>query len=127
MATQLEVLRLVAPEFAAVDDNTVQAMLDLAPLIIDPEMYPENVRGLALVYQACILLSQRKASESGTASSSGTLIREKEGDLERQFSSGTSSKSGTPAKNQYQIMLDRLSVNISMGGITRMFDIIPSI
>jgi len=127
MATQLETLRIVAPEFAGESDVTVQAMLDLAPLIIDPLLYAENVRGLALVYQACILLSQRSASASGTASVSGSLVREKEGDLERQFSAGSSSSSKTSGKNQYEIALDRLSVNISMGGITRMFDVIAPI
>jgi len=126
MATQLEILRLVAPEFAAVDDATVLAMLDLAPLITDPQLYPVATRDLAMVYQACILLAQRSASASGTASTGGTLVREKEGDLERQYSSSTSSN-GTMAKNQYQLMLDRLSLHITMGGITRMFDIVPSI
>lgn len=121
MATQLETLRLIAPEFASIDDVTVQAMLDIAPLIIDPMMYSEDVRGLALVYQACILLAQRQASESGTASASGDLVREKEGDLERQFSAGSSS-SGAPAKNQYELMLEKLSMNISSGAMTRMAD-----
>lgn len=122
MATQLETLRLVAPEFASVDDVTVQAMLDIAPLIIDPMLYFESVRGLALVYQACILLAQRDASASGTASSGGTLVREKEGDLERQFSSSTNSNTGEAAKNQYELMLAKLSMNISSGAITRMAD-----
>ena len=127
MATQLETLRLVAPEFSAESDVTVQAMLDLAPLIIEPLLYAESVRGLALVYQACILLSQRSDSAAGIAGMSGNLISEKEGDLERRFSAGTTSKSKTASKNQYEIMLDRLSMNISMGGITRMFDVIAPI
>jgi len=127
MATQLEVLRIVAPEFASVSDETVQGMLDLAPLFISPELYPVESRGLALVYQACILLLQRQSSESGT-SGGGDLIREKEGDLERQFSSSqTKSNNHFGGASIYQNMLDRLSMNISMGVITRMFDIIPSI
>lgn len=120
MASQLETLRVVAPEFASVTDVNVQIMLDIAPLIIDPYAYAENIRGLALVYQACILLSQSAASASGVASYAGNLTREKEGDLERQFSMG-SGKSGT-SKNQYELMLDRLSMNASMGAITRMAD-----
>lgn len=126
MATQIETLRIIAPEFASVDDVTVQAMLDLAPMIIDPMLYAEDVRGLALVYQACILLAQRKASEAGTASMSGELTMEKEGDLSRSYSAGTTSgKFG--ASNQYQLMLDRLSMNISGGGITRMADWVPDL
>lgn len=124
--TQLATLRLIAPEFASESDVTVQAMLDLAPLIIDPLLYSEDVRGLALVYQACILLAQRKASESGMASIAGELKMEKEGDLSRSYSAGTTSgKFG--ASNQYQLMLDRLSMNISGGGITRMADWVPSL
>ena len=118
MPTQLETLRLIAPEFAAVDDTTVQAMLDLAPLITDPMLYPENVRDLAMVYQACILLAQRSASENGTASYAGDVKMEKEGDLTRSFGSGSSS-SLLGSKNQYEIMLDRLSLAIGFGGVTR--------
>lgn len=119
--TQLTTLRLIAPEFASVDDVIVQAMLDLAPLFIESSLYPVETRDLALVYQACILLAQRAASSNGTASAGGTLVREKEGDLERQFSAGTSTN-GAPAKNQYELMLAQLSMNISSGAITRMAD-----
>jgi len=127
MATQLETLRLVAPEFSSVNDVTVQALLDMAPLFISQDLYPVESRDLAIVYQACILLLQRQSSESGT-SGGGDLIREKEGDLERQFSSSqTKSNNHFGGASIYQNMLDRLSMNISMGGITRMFDIVPSI
>lgn len=118
MATQLETLRLIAPEFASVDDVTVQAMLDIAPLIIDPLLYSEDVRGLALVYQACILLAQRSASAEGTASIAGDVTMEKEGDLQRSYSAGSSS-SMLGSKNQYELMLDRLSLAIGFGGVTR--------
>jgi len=118
MATQLETLRLIAPEFASVDDVTVQSMLDLAPLIIDPLLYSEDVRDLALVYQACILLSQRSASAEGTASIAGDVTMEKEGDLQRSYSAGSSS-SMLGSKNQYELMLDRLSLAIGFGGVTR--------
>jgi len=118
MATQLETLRLIAPEFASVDDVTVQAMLDIAPLIIDPLLYSEDVRGLALVYQACILLAQRSASSEGTASIAGDVTMEKEGDLQRSYSAGSSS-SLLGSKNQYELMLDRLSLSIGFGGVTR--------
>lgn len=125
MATQLEALRLIAPEFSGEPNETVQAMLDLSPLIIDPMMYAEDVRGLALVYQACILLSQRKSSAAGTGSMSGELTMEKEGDLQRSYAGGMSDRFG--GKNQYQLMLDRLSLNLSMGGITRMADLVPAL
>lgn len=116
--TQLTTLRLVAPEFASVNDVTVQAMLYLAPLIIDQLLYSEEVRDLALVYQACILLAQRNASAEGTASIAGDVTMEKEGDLQRSYSSGSSS-SMLGSKNQYELMLDRLSLSIGLGGVTR--------
>lgn len=126
MESQLDTLRLVAPEFAAVDDSTVENMLQLGALVIDPMAYPENTRGLALVYQACILLSQRSASANGTAGTAGDLTSEKEGDLSRSFAVGAS-KDRFGSKNQYELMLDKLSLNISMGGITRMADAVPSL
>ena len=68
MATQLEVFRLVIPEFASTSDSDVQAFLDIAPLIIDPMKFSEDARGLALVYQAASLLYQKKQSASGESS-----------------------------------------------------------
>lgn len=117
MATQLETLRLLAPEFASVLDADVQKTLDIAPLIIDPLLFPEDQRGLALVYQACVLLSQRSASANGTAGN-GDITSEKEGDLSRSYAISKSDRFGS--KNQYQLMLDRLSMNIGMGAMTRM-------
>lgn len=126
MASQLETLRLVAPEFASVDDATVQNMLDLSALIISPMVYADNIRGLALVYQACILLAQRQSSASGLASVAGDLTMEKEGDLQRSFSAGNGGDQ-FGAKNQYELMLSKLSQNVSMGGLTRMADLVPGL
>lgn len=105
MATQLEIFRLVAPEFAAVTDIDVQKFLDLAPLFINPLAYPEESRGLALVYKAASLLYVKSQSESGE-NTGGILIREKEGDLERAWSvDGNASKS---SGNAYDDLLDQL-------------------
>jgi hypothetical protein len=125
--TTLTTLRLIAPEFASVDDATVQAMLDLAPLLIDVNLYAANVRDLAVVYQACILLSQRKASEDGFASASGDLIMEKEGDLSRSYSSGDGNSDRFGSDNQYELCLKRLGMNAMLGGITRMANDVPAL
>lgn len=109
MATQLEVFRLVIPEFASTSDSDVQAFLDIAPLIIDPLKFSEDVRGLALVYQAASLLYQKKQSANGD-SSGLDLTMEKEGDLQRSF--GKSSTSGT-TKDIYLQMLDKLSLSFA--------------
>jgi len=115
MATQLEVVRLIGPEFAAVPDATVQNFLDLAPLYIDPERIPEDRRGLALALQACILMLSQSESASGQ-SHGGTITREKEGDLERSY--GFSSSADAAArKNIYEKQLDALYAGILGGNI----------
>lgn len=106
MATQLEIIRLMAPEFASVSDTDVQKFLDLAPLYIDPERVPEDRRGLVLALKACSLMFMQGESASGQ-SHGGTLIREKEGDLERAFGGGGSSTYGG-VKNIYEQQLDAL-------------------
>lgn len=126
MASQCETLRLVAPEFDSEDEFVVENMLSLAALVIDPMAYPENTRGLAIVYQACILLSQRAASANGTAGATGDLTMEKEGDLQRSYAAGKSA-GRFGSKNQYELALDKLSLNLSMGGITRMADLVPAL
>jgi hypothetical protein len=116
MATQLEIVRLIAPEFAAVSDEDVLAFLDLAPLYIDPELVPEDRRGLALALQACILMSMQAQSSTGSATA-GPVTREKEGDLERSY--GYSSNStAEERKNGYQKQLDALYRGIIAGSIT---------
>ena len=121
MATQLETFRIIAPEFASSPDQTVQNFLDLAPLFIDPMLYPEDKRGIALVFQAASLMYQQKQSITG-ASNGGQLVREKEGDLERQYGSrSSSSTSKMIPRNIYLQQLDMLSLGITGAGImTRM-------
>lgn len=109
MATQLEVFRLVAPEFALVSDEDVQKFLDLAPLFINPLAYPEESRGLALVYQAASLMFKQKQSSSGD-SNGQALIREKEGDLERAWSAGSSSSRSGSDENIYDGLLAKLGL-----------------
>lgn len=114
MATQLEILRLVAPEFASISDADVQKFLDMAPLFIDPMKYSEATRGLALVYQACSLLLQQSNSSSGSSSGLDVTM-EKEGDLQRSYGRpGISSKNGV-VKDIYMQQLDALSLQFAGG------------
>ena len=123
MATQLEILRLVAPEFAAVADIDVQKFLDLAPLFIDPLRYPEESRGLALVYQAASLLYKQAQSSSGE-NTGGILIREKEGDLERAWAVGGNAKKSSG--NAYDDLLAQLWLGIFGASImTRYGTVVP--
>lgn len=126
MPSRCEILRLVAPEFAGVDEFDIEGLMEIAQVVIDPQAYPENVRDLAIVYQTCILLSQRAASANGTAGATGDLTMEKEGDLQRSYAAGKSA-GRFGSKNQYELALDKLSLNLSMGGITRMADWVPAL
>lgn len=122
MATQLETLRLVAPEFAAVSDTDVQAFLDLAPLFINPLLYSVESRGLALVYEACSLMLQRNQSASGDSSGLDVTM-EKEGDLQRSYGRSGVSNARTSVKNIYDQKLDELSLQISGGCIMTRYGI----
>lgn len=119
MATQLEVFRIVAPEFSGELDATVQAFLDLAPLYINPEIYPVESRGLALVLKAASLMYQRKRSASGS-SSGGAILEEKEGDLMRKY--GATGKNGETL-DIYEQQLRELSAGTvaGMGILTRVY------
>ena len=118
MASQLEVFRILAPEFSAESDITVQSFLDLAPLYIDPQIYPTESRGLALVLKAASLMTARGMSQSG-ASGGGVVTEEKEGDLTRKYS--TNSRSKITSDNIYEQQLNALTLGIvGMSVRTRM-------
>jgi hypothetical protein len=112
MASQLETLRLLAPEFAAVNDTLVLQFLGLAGLHMNPEAFPENVRGLALVYKAASLLHDRGLTSSGV-NTSAFVTSEKEGDLERTYKElrGASSLS---LRNGYEQKLSELFPQFGM-------------
>ena len=112
MATQLETLRLLAPEFASISDAEVQKFLDLAPLFIDPLKYSIETRGLALVYQACSLMYQQKQSTSGDSSGLDVTM-EKEGDLQRSYGRPGVSNSKGGAKDIYMQQLDMLTLQFA--------------
>lgn len=90
MATQIEIFRFIAPQFAAVSDEDVQIALDLAALFISVEAYPLGSRDLALALKAASILFVQAQSASGDGTNK-VVTREKEGDLERSYSSSSSS------------------------------------
>ena len=122
MATQLETLRLIAPEFASTSDTDVQKFLDLAPLFIDPLRYSVETRGLALVYQACSLMLGQKNSASGESSGLDVTM-EKEGDLQRSYGRSGVSNSKSQVKDIYMQQLDLLSLQFSGGCIMTRYGI----
>ena len=117
MATQLEIVRLIGPEFSAISDVDVQKFLDMAPLFIDVLRLPIDNQGLALSLKACSLMSDKQASADGM-SHGGVIASEKEGDLSRSFSFG-STHNGFKVKNNYEQQLDLLYMSAGGNIMTR--------
>lgn len=113
MATQLEAFRMVAPEFDAESDTMVQNFLDLSPLYINPDIYPVESRGLAIVLKAASLMFNRKKSATGS-SGGGAVVEEKEGDLMRKYATTADS---LKAVDIYESQLNQLSLGIVGAGI----------
>lgn len=59
----------------------------------------------AVAYYTCHLMYQ---ATSSAASSGGSLIKEKVGDVERAYSAGSSSSSSTSSKDKYWVMYQNL-------------------
>lgn len=121
MTTSLQYFRLVAPEFATELDATVNSWLDMAASFVDSAAYvnPE----LALALQAASLMLNAKNSANGQTAG-GALVREKEGDLERQYAAPNSGEDDI-----YLAQLKKLGAATGIGysaGITRMGDWVPS-
>lgn len=93
MATQIEIFRFIAPQFAAVSDENVQIALDLAALFINVNAYQPESQDLALALKAASILFVQAQSTSGETGTQ-VLKSEREGDLERTYAtSGTAATS----------------------------------
>lgn len=115
--TQLEYVRLVGPEFAAISDVDVQKFLDMAALFIDVSRLPEDKQDLALALKSCSLMADKQASAGGM-SHGGVIQSEKEGDLSRSFSFGAA-HNGFKVKNNYEQQLDLLYMSAGGNIMTR--------
>lgn len=109
--TILEVFRLIAPEFADVTDEVVQANIDLYADMISKKNFGRFYERAVAFYTAHNMALANIVSAEGSSGSSitaGAIIREKEGDLERQYSEGGSSTDlfdKTLYGRQYQSLL----------------------
>jgi hypothetical protein len=110
MATTLDYFRQFAPEFNTLSDPAVQTWIDIATdlvarMFFDPD---ERQKMCDALYAAHLIKLQEiyveegpgsggsSSGGSGSIQPGGDLIREKEGDLERQYAaSGLSAGSGT--------------------------------
>ena len=90
--TILEIFRIVAPEFAEVPDETVLANIALCEDMVSKKNFGKFYERAVAFYAAHnMALANLVATDGsgGTSITAGAVTREKEGDLERQYSEGT--------------------------------------
>ena len=92
--TSLEVFRLVAPEFAEITDEVVLANIELYSDLVSQRnfgrYYERAVALLSAHYMALANIAAVDGS-SGSSITAGAVVREKEGDLERQYGESANS------------------------------------
>ena len=84
--TALEYFRLLAPEFAGVDDVTVGSWITMAGNVIDVSCLDTERAAMATALYAAHLLA---LSQRGSSFVSGAVTSEKEGDLSRSYGTVT--------------------------------------
>lgn len=83
--TELEYFRLLAPAFASVPDATVQQWLTVARNVAATGCLDAERAAMAIALYAAHLLHLTQTQGSGAATAQGTIVREREGDLEREY------------------------------------------
>ena len=105
--TPLEIFRLIAPEFAAVNDDTVTAYLDLASNFVCSGKYGKSINLDIALMAAHIMASPGGYSNDGSTSA-GRITSRKEGDLQITYGSVSDSSdylSGTTYGNLLKALL----------------------
>lgn len=117
--TALQVFRLVASEFSATSDETVDVVFALvAPQVSESKfgkLYPQAIAYLAahwLAWQAVITSS----GSTGGAATGGRVTSEKEGDLSRSYTDN----SRNPTTSSFADNLDRTAYGLEFKRLTRM-------
>lgn len=100
---------MVAVEFDCELDATVNTFITLAGDFINADLFDN--KELALALQAASLMLMRKQSSTGE-SSGLDLMREREGDLEREYARGER-LSTSSTKDIYQKQLDMLAISFA--------------
>ena len=110
--TALEYFRLLAPEYAATFDATVNQWLAMADLQAAETCFTDDRAAMAQALYAAHLL----ALSEGGASSGGAIVSEREGDLSRTYAAikGGDTLLGSTSYGQQYIDLTRpcFGVNI---------------
>lgn len=117
--TALQAFRLVASEFSATSDETVDVVFSLvAPQVSESKfgkLYPQAIAYLAahwLAWQAVITSS----GSTGGAATGGRVTSEKEGDLSRSYTDN----SRNPTTSSFADNLDRTAYGLEFKRLTRM-------
>ena len=117
--TALQVFRLVASEFSATSDETVDVVFALvAPQVSESKfgkLYPQAIAYLAahwLAWQAVITSS----GSTGGAATGGRVTSEKEGDLSRSYTDN----SRNPTTSSFADNLDRTAYGLEFKRLARM-------
>lgn len=97
--TQLEMFRKIAPEFQQISDDEVQGMLDLVGDILSKKRFGKMYdRAVALLaahqFTLQTLIANDENAGATTLLTSGALVSEREGDLQRSYGGMASSSSG---------------------------------
>lgn len=83
--TELEYFRLLAPEFASVNDVTVNQWLTMAGNLVNAGCLDAERAAMARALYAAHMLSLSTRSGQGGAAALGAVTSEKEGDLQRSY------------------------------------------
>lgn len=119
--------RLLAPEFAAELDATVNEFLALAPSFVNLSLYTGEAADIATALKAASLMLARKNSATGN-SSGGEVTMEKEGDLSRSYGAASKFNEGLDMYAQQLRDLNlTLGINQYGAGLTRMADLVPAL
>ena len=117
--TALQVFRLVASEFSATSDETVDVVFALvAPQVSESKfgkLYPQAIAYLAahwLAWQAVITSS----GSTGGAATGGRITSEREGDLSRSYTDN----SRNPTTSSFADNLDRTAYGLEFKRLARM-------
>lgn len=92
--TALEVFRLIAPEFSAIPDDTVNTALEFVSNELSESKFGSDYTKTHAYLAAHFLAWQALISSGGStsgAATGGKVISEKEGDLSRSYSDSSSS------------------------------------
>lgn len=102
--TQIEELRKLAPELDSVPDDTVNLMLGMTGDMVNPRSFGTDYDRACVLLAAHYITLWNRVAAAGDASdagvTSGEVVMEKEGDLQKQY--------GTPSFSGYTTNTERL-------------------